>query len=480
MQPIKSVSSFIDEVGKFTKLSENSSTEHNFFFRGQSNEDWLLIPSIFRNENLIKNESNIINELFTSCPSEFEKMPTIFDKLVKLQHYDCPTRLLDITSNALVALFFACQDPQNKNGKVFIFKIPNKEKYYSNDERVSILSNLSLQEENFYIPIPSSFNYIKNIRSNHYQKKLEELKSKFNTENNLNFYNFIKELSFKLIKQEMNDYFFEPTIDVLISILFLYECNNLYEKNKSYKNKCIELRNNILIALEKSGNPAIIKIIILMIDELLNCIKKINEKILGYDIYNVLSTIRETFCLFDKSLNLDEYYDNIFKIIKELNILLFNEDIFYILLSSLVLLDNINENILINFNKEPYILTLFNSIKRDSPYFSAKITLHDLLGVVFVEPAKLNNRLTQQDGAFLLYGLKLPKEDHEIIINKLDHASIPEQWNKTENGEMSIIIDAKSKTKILQELNFLGISKQTLFPELDKQADVIKAKYNIS
>ena len=39
-----------------------------------------------------------------------------------LQHYGIPTRLLDLTENALVALYFACAGSPDKNGEVFIFK----------------------------------------------------------------------------------------------------------------------------------------------------------------------------------------------------------------------------------------------------------------------------------------------------------------------------------------------------------------------
>lgn len=54
-------------------------------------------------------------------PKEFQGMNSILDKLVEMQHYNLPTRLLDVSSNALVALLFACQDFES-DGEVIIFK----------------------------------------------------------------------------------------------------------------------------------------------------------------------------------------------------------------------------------------------------------------------------------------------------------------------------------------------------------------------
>jgi len=48
----------------------------------------------------------------------------LINKLVRMQHYKIPTRLLDVTSHAYVALFFACEGDESQNGKVFVFGFP--------------------------------------------------------------------------------------------------------------------------------------------------------------------------------------------------------------------------------------------------------------------------------------------------------------------------------------------------------------------
>ena len=94
-----------------------------FYYRGHSDSAFLLQPSVMRKESWISHERDMYNEIRIECPQEFSHCKSHLDFLVHMQHYGLPTRLLDVTKNPLVALYFACETNHGKSGEIIVFEV---------------------------------------------------------------------------------------------------------------------------------------------------------------------------------------------------------------------------------------------------------------------------------------------------------------------------------------------------------------------
>ena len=167
----------ISDLSKILQTLGEPEKGHTRFFRGHGDEGWQMLPSIYRAKHLIENEDKIIKDALTYCPDDFLPSDTLFEKLVKLQHYGYSTRLLDLTANALVALYFSAWNKghHDKNGELIILDIPNEEIKYGDSDTVAILSAISLRNSLFNISKAiENANSDRILKEHEYKKEKEE------------------------------------------------------------------------------------------------------------------------------------------------------------------------------------------------------------------------------------------------------------------------------------------------------------------
>lgn len=155
---ITSVDEYMREISKLNQNKKDPNAQ--MFFRGQAVDYWDIRPSIFRDQ-MLSVEHNLMSEPLRQIPNEFNNLGDSFEIMEKYQHYGMCTRLLDITTNPLVALYFSYErykkeeykDRETKNIEkvaprgIVYFKEDNMPLKY-NDLEVRIISRLASYDMN--------------------------------------------------------------------------------------------------------------------------------------------------------------------------------------------------------------------------------------------------------------------------------------------------------------------------------------------
>lgn len=127
---------FVDSISA-VDYDDPKTYKSELVFRGQGSVDYGLLPSIARDgwcklpwwdepkpyPGSLGHEADFVESACRMMPGVFGRDMLPIDLLACLQHYGVPTRLLDVTTNALAALYFACGN-EGKDGEVFVFRRP--------------------------------------------------------------------------------------------------------------------------------------------------------------------------------------------------------------------------------------------------------------------------------------------------------------------------------------------------------------------
>lgn len=111
----------IGSIVDYVKIIIDFKHEQNsiLWYRGHSSSSWKLIPSVYRDSNLLQ-----FYKQFKDFYEEFKNIKNDgklnkFHYMFLAQHYGMKTPVLDWSTNPLIALYFAIDNYQNNNDKDF-------------------------------------------------------------------------------------------------------------------------------------------------------------------------------------------------------------------------------------------------------------------------------------------------------------------------------------------------------------------------
>lgn len=163
-------------------INSNPSNDSNFerFYRGVNKVHTIEedLPKLARTNcyDLKNQESDIIKQALTYRPDYFKDCHSAIEKLEILQHYRFPTRLLDVTTNPLVALYFACSGQDSIDGQINVYDIMKSNIKFNDSDTVSVLANLAFMPSDFYLEFTEP-NGNPNDTSTNYKKLIHQIRT---------------------------------------------------------------------------------------------------------------------------------------------------------------------------------------------------------------------------------------------------------------------------------------------------------------
>ena len=480
---VTSVSDFIEKV---VMLNKEAGTE--VFYRGHADENWELKPSIFRKPNGVEIEHQLFRDMVAHTPQSFSGCKSALDYLVQMQHYELPTRLLDVTMNPLIALYFACQS--------------------RDDAEVDSISGLRAA-----CSALSRALGLVNAFARAIDKLLDKpLKEKESIHRVLNVIRLVQERVRVIPPIVSNEDVSSITFSVSeADVLYIlsavkrghYSAISHYiteSANESHVQFDVRIAADMAAAMIVAANEKEV--------EWVSSVVSTSGAIAGAGVGAVAGYIALILAEFNSSSHAVERAARaiakavveaaiaardsrgavyLFSI-PEARVKHYDSDTVSVLANlakcSDQEIDVYTEEIKVmgegealeKFNKQAGIRILLRQIKEEKPYFEPLIRPDDLSSIFLVKAKYGNPRIINQAGAFFIFGLGLipPAEGRGGRLTKRVGHKIPSDWIRHK-----FIIPKDKKQDILDELARMGITESYLFPEMDRYAKELKKKYKL-
>lgn len=494
---VTSVSDFIEKVLQLNKEKEAGG---EIFYRGHADESWELKPSIFRKPNGVVKEHQLFRDMVAHTPRSFSGCKSAIDYLVQMQHYELPTRLLDVSTNPLVALYFACQPTKDDALAGALRGATVGEKLFREAQKAAhtILSVLQgevptgtivakvtqtiikaippvdvepVEQAIMKAIVPDAISCSTDISND--QKILEVVVSSLaeaaNVATTVRSRSLIPLVSALIgvlcapnpTSEDRDDDIFSRVAAVTgalagagvgagggrnaTSVTFAAEGINALFTNQQINDQVKFAILRTALSGEGVGEEEGAKARVRDGAVYLFSIPEDRTKHYDSDTVSILANLAKC-----SDQEIDIYTEQTKGVVKS--------------------------KVLEKFNKRDGIQILLRQIKEEKPYFEPLIRPNDLSSIFLVKAKYGNPRIINQAGAFFIFGLGLNPSSIGSggrLTKRGDH-EIPSAWIRHK-----FIIPKDNKQDILDELARMGITESYLLPEMDKYAKELKKKYKL-
>ena len=508
---VNSVSEFIEKI---VQLDKKEGTE--IFYRGHANRDWKLLPSIFRTPNGVEKEHLngvekehlLFRDMVAHEPQSFSECKSTLDYLVQMQHYGLPTRLLDMTTNPLVALYFACEQA-------------------GDDLDAGILSGMTAGHQAI-TDILQSTKSIFETNPRCIPKVAESIRKLVGTlveDNAKTDSEYLVDLMLKSDIQNKGE-----AMALLGAIISLVDPNAISMvaaiagaiAGAGSPGVATRLGASLLTGIMPATMPNTDPTIRSVTDALLNE----TTLIIAYEFAVTLAAklAAQSGAELGAKARAKDGIVYLFSIPED-KVKHYDSDTVSVLanLAKCKISEQCSACLSVeDFNEQPDIKFLLHQIKGEKPHFLPRIQPLDLSNLFFVKAKNGNQRIANQMGAFLIFGLGVKQEKvgddtpldlsnlffvkakngnqrianqmraflifglgvkqvkvgddtgETSLLTKSKHMEVPVEWIKKK-----LIIPKDKKPDILKELALLGITESYIYPGMEQYAKELKKRYGL-